>query len=175
MKFILYLSELIIPLLIFVVIATGIVKKRDVYNDFITGAKEGAGTAISILPTLMGLMMGVGMLRKSGFLDFISEKIGKLTEFFYFPGELIPIAVVKLFSSSAATGLLLDLYKEYGTDTYLGMAASVMLSSTETVFYTMSVYFMSVKITKSRWTLKGALISSFAGIVMSVFISSVIV
>lgn len=75
-----------------------------------------------------------------------------------FPTELIPVAVVKMFSSSAATGLLLDIYKTHGADSMLGRAASVMLSSTETIFYTMSVYFMSVKVKKTRYTLPGALL-----------------
>lgn len=84
--------------------------------------------------------------------------------------ELIPVAVVKMFSSSAATGLLLDIYKTHGADSMLGRAASVMLSSTETIFYTMSVYFMSVKVKKTRYTLPGALFATTAGIVASVFL-----
>ena len=80
----------------------------------------------------------------------------------------MPLAVVKMFSSSAATGLLLDIYKEHGCDSYLGMAASVMLSSTETIFYTMSVYFLSVKVKKTRFTLAGALVATVAGIAASI-------
>lgn len=98
------------------------------------------------MPTLIGLMAAVGILRASGFLDFISGWLGKLMAATGFPTELIPVAVVKMFSSSAATGLLLDIYKTHGADSMLGRAASVMLSSTETIFYTMSVYFMSVKV-----------------------------
>ena len=93
-----------------------------------------------------------------------SEKIG-------FPSELLPLAVVKIFSSSAATGLLLDIYKEYGTDSLLGRMASIMLGSTETIFYTMSVYFMSVKIKKSRYTLAGALAATAAGMAASVVLA----
>ena len=87
-----------------------------------------------------------------------------------FPTELIPVAVVKMFSSSAATGLLLDIYKTHGADSMLGRAASVMLSSTETIFYTMSVYFMSVKVKKTRYTLPGALFATTAGIVEVYFL-----
>ena len=76
-----------------------------------------------------------------------------------------------MFSSSAATGLLLDLYKEYGADSFLGHAASIMMSSTETIFYTMSVYFMTVKVKKSRYTLAGALLATLAGTIASVILA----
>ena len=75
-----------------------------------------------------------------------------------------------MFSSSAATGLLLDIYKTYGVDSILGQIASVMLSSTETIFYTMSIYYMTVKVTKTRWTLAGALIATMAGVIASVIL-----
>ena len=87
------------------------------------------------------------------------------------PSELIPIAIVKMFSSSAATGLLVDLYKEAGCDSFVGMAASVMLSCTETIFYTMSIYFMSVKVRKTDFTLPGALFATLAGIAASIFLA----
>ena len=91
--------------------------------------------------------------------------------FLHFPTELVPLAIVKMFSSSAATGLLLDLYKTHGTDSVIGLAASIMLSSTETIFYTMSIYFMSVKVKKTRYTLAGALIATLVGIVASVMLA----
>ena len=84
-----------------------------------------------------------------------------------FPVQLVPLAVVRLFSASAATGFLLDIFKEFGPDSKIGIIASLMLSCTETVFYTMSVYFMAAKVTKTRYTLAGALLSVFAGIAAS--------
>jgi spore maturation protein B len=116
-------------------------------------------------------MVAVGILRASGFLDFLADILEKITGFIHFPAALVPLALIKMFSSSAATGLLLDLYKQYGTDSTLGLAASIMLSSTETVFYTMSIYFMAVKVKKTRYTLAGALIASLAGIAASVALS----
>ena len=88
-----------------------------------------------------------------------------------FPGELVPLTIVKMFSSSAATGLLLDIFKQFGTDSRLGMIASISLSCTETIFYTMSVYFMTAGIKKSRYTLAGALIATFAGLAASVLLA----
>lgn len=171
MSILLYLSDMMIPLLIFFIVGTGILKKRDVYDDFVKGAKDGMKTVVGILPTLIGLMVGVGILRSSGFLSFLSQKLSYITDLVNFPGALVPLALVKMFSSSAATGLLLDIFKEYGTDSYIGLIASLMLSCTETIFYTMSVYFIAAKVTKTRWTLSGAIISTFAGIVASVILA----
>ena len=144
MKILLFLSDAIIPLLIFSIVGYGLMAKQNVYDDFIDGAKDGFHTVIQIMPTLIGLMIGVGILRASGFLDFISKLIAPLTELVGFPSELVPVTVVKMFSSSAATGLVLDIFKEYGTDSLIGTMTSLMMSSTETIFYTMSVYFLSL-------------------------------
>ncbi len=170
MSFLLYLNDLIVPLIILGIVTYGLSMRINVYDEFIKGAKKGFGTVIKIMPTLIGLMVAVGILRASGFLELLANIIGKITVYIGFPAELVPLAIVKMFSSSAATGLLLDLYKQYGTDSRIGLIASVMLSSTETIFYTMSVYFMTAKIKKTRYTLAGALIATVAGIVASVWI-----
>lgn len=168
MKIMMFLSEVLIPLLIFCIVGYGLLNKHNIYEEFIEGAKDGFQTVIGIMPTLIGLMVAVGILRASGCLEFFALVFSKITDLIGFPSELLPLTVVKMFSSSAATGLLLDIYKEFGTDSLLGKIASIMMSSTETIFYTMSVYFMSVKIKKSRYTLVGALIATIAGIVASV-------
>lgn len=172
MRILYLISDLMIPLLIFYIVGMGLLMKRDIYGDFIRGAKEGLGTIVSILPTLIGLMVGVGVLRASGFLDWLGEILGKATALIHFPPELVPLGVVRLFSNSAATGLLLDLYKEHGADSFLGFAASLMAGSTETVFYTMSVYFLAAKVTRTRYTLAGALTATLAGIAASVVIAA---
>lgn len=168
MKVFLYLSDFIVPLMIFGIVCYGIIMKIPVYDTFVKGAKDGFLTVIKIMPTMVGLMVAVGVLRASGFLNFLAEMIGKVTQYIGFPGELVPLTIVKMFSSSAATGLLLDVYKEYGTDSYLGLVASISMSCTETIFYTMSVYFMTAKVTKTRYTLPGALLATFAGLAASV-------
>ena len=172
MSFLLYVSEIIVPLVIFSIIFYGILVKVSVYSTFIKGARKGFLTVIKIMPTLIGLMGAVGILRASGFLEFFSQFIGRFTKYIGFPGELVPLTIVKMFSSSAATGLLLDIYKEYGTDSRLGLIASISMSSTETIFYTMSVYFIAAKITKTRYTLGGALFATFAGLAASVWLGT---
>ncbi|RDY27044.1 spore maturation protein [Lachnotalea glycerini] len=171
MSILIFLSNFIMPLMIFYIVGFGLLMKKNIYDEFIKGAADGFKTVISIMPTLIGLMMGVGILRASGFLDFISKMIGRVTNLIHFPSALVPLSIVRLFSSSAATGLALDLYKEYGTDSHIGLTASIMMGCTETVFYTMSIYFMAAKVTKTRWTLAGALLANIAGIVASVILA----
>ena len=126
---------------------------------------------VGIAPTLVALMVAVGVLRASGFLTFLGELCRPISDLLHFPKELIPLAVIKMFSSSAATGLVLDIFKTYGTDSYIGLVTSIMMSCTETIFYTMSVYFLAAKVTKTRYTLSGALLSTLAGIAASVVIA----
>ena len=172
MSFLLYLSNLIVPAMILGIVTYGMLKKVNVYDEFIKGTKKGIGTVIKIMPTLIGLMMAVGVLRASGFLDFLAKIIGKYTSYIGFPSELVRLAIVRMFSSSAATGLVIDIFKEYGTDSRTGLIASIMMSCTETIFYTMSVYFMTAKIRKTRYTLTGALVATLVGIITSVWLAS---
>ena len=171
MNIIVLISALIIPLIIFFIVVYGIIHHTDVYDEFIAGVADGMKTVVGIAPTLVGLMAAVGILRASGFLDFLAGLLSSFTDRVGFPSQLVPLTIVRMFSSSAATGLALDIFKEYGTDSYIGMAASILMSCTETIFYTMSVYFMAAKVKKTRWTLPGALIATLAGITASIFLA----
>lgn len=171
MQFLIFLSTFIIPLVIFLVVGYGLLMRKNVYESFIKGAVDGFHTVIKIMPTLIGLMVAVGILRASGFLDLLSNLLGSLLQSVGFPSQLVPLTIVKMFSSSAATGLVLDIFKEYGPDSLLGTMTSIMMSCTETIFYTMSVYFMTAKVKNTRYTLAGALIATFAGIAASVVLA----
>lgn len=171
MKGLVYLSNFILPLILFVIVSYGLLEKRNIYQDFLEGAQEGLKIIFGILPTLIGLIVGVGVLRACGLLDLFADLFSRITSWTGFGPELFSLALIRLFSSSAATGLVLDIFKEYGTDSLTGLAASVMMSCTETVFYTMSVYFAAAGITKTRYTLKGALIATGAGILASLFLA----
>ncbi len=169
------ISNIVIPVLIFYIVAYGLTTKTPVYESFIKGAKDGLKTVVEITPTLIGLMVAVGVLRASGFLEFLGGLIGKVTDSLGFPGDLVPLTLVKMFSSSAATGLVLDIFKRFGTDSLMGMMTSLMMSSTETIFYTMSVYFMVAKVTKTKWTLPGAMIATLGGTIASIILAKMLV
>ena len=171
MDFIVYISNFMIPLIIFYIVAIGISNKVPVYDEFVKGAKDGLKTVVGILPTLVGLMVAVGVLRASGFLDFLASLLSRPAGVLGLPAPLVPVTIVRMFSSSAATGLVLDIFKQYGTDSYIGMVASIMMSCTETIFYTMSVYFRTVKVKKTRYTLAGALVATISGIIASVILA----
>lgn len=171
MGFFVYLSYYIIPLLIFYIVGFGMLQKVDVYQEFVKGAKDGIKTVVELLPTLIGLLVGVGILRSSGALDILAQWLAPLAKFLHFDAALLPVAFIKLFSSSAATGLVLDIFETQGPDSVLGKTVSVLCSSTETVFYTMSVYFIAAKVKKTRWTLAGGLLSTVAGIAASIWVA----
>lgn len=165
------ISNIIIPLIVFYILAYGLINQCKVYEVFVKGAREGVKTVVGILPTLVALMTAVGVLRASGFLELIQKLLEPVGEWMGFPSELFPLVIMKMFSSSAATGLVLDIFKTYGTDSRIGMITSIMMSCTETIFYTMSVYFIAAKVTKTRYTLKGAFLSTIVGILASVFLA----
>ena len=170
MSILLTISDFLIPVTILFIVVFGCLQRVDIYEVFLEGAKEGLQTVIDILPTLIGLVMAVEVVRAGGLLDLMVELIRPLSNAVGFRAELAPLSIVRLVSSSAATGLLTDLFAKYGPDSTRGRVASVMMSCTETVFYTMSLYFLSVGIKKTRWTLPCALLANIVGIAAAVWL-----
>jgi len=170
MKLIFYISDLILPLTIALIILGGLMKKVPIYDSFTEGVKSGLQTVYNVFPALLGLMVAVGALRASGALDIMSGALAPLSTALGFPAEAVPLSIMRLVSSAASRGLLLDLFQNYGPDSYIGRLVSVMMSSTETVFYTMSIYFMSIRIQKTGLTLPGALLANLGGIAASLWI-----
>ena len=176
MQILLYLSNFMIPLVIFYIIGYGLLTHTDIFDAFIRGAEDGFKVVLSVLPTLIGLMMAIGILRASGVMEGIAGCISPVMDKIQFPAQLVPLTLIKMVSSSAATGLLLDIFKKFGTDSHEGFLASVLMCCSETIFYTISVYFMATGDKKHRpvsrmsWTLVGALLSTAAGIAASVFL-----
>ena len=169
-----HLSDMIIPLIIFFVVGYGMVSGVKTYESFLKGAKDGLNIVVDIMPTLIGLMVAVGVLRASGFFEFLGVWLRPVTEAVGLPFQILPLLIVKLCSSSAATGLVLDIFKTNGPDSYVGTITSILMSCTETVFYTMSVYFLAAKVTKTRHTLTGALLATLAGTIASVVLANVL-
>ena len=156
-----FLANLVIPLFIFTLVLYGTLKRKDIYTPFLEGVMDGFKIVLEIAPTLIALFFAIQIFR------FLTP-MGKLLKI---PKEVLPVIFAKLFSSSAATGFLLDIYKTSGPDSLAGFMSSVILSSTETCFYTLSVYYSVVGIKKIRYTLTGALLAVFVGTFISVFIS----
>lgn len=165
-NFLVYISDYIIPIIFFYVIGYALLTGSDIFGDFIEGAKEGFEVTKGIMPTLIGLLVAVGVLRASGSFEILGRVAGILG----LPSEIFPIVIVKMFSSSAASGLLLDLFKSTGPDSHVSVLASIMMSSSETIFYTVSVYFGSVGIKKTGYVIPGALFATLAAVIASVWL-----
>ena len=128
-------------------------------------------TVFNILPVLIALMCASSVFVKSGMAEIFQTAVKPITDIIHFPSELMPLLSIKMFSSSAATGLITEIFKSYGPDSYIGRTASVMLACTETVFYTMSVYFSSVNVKNTRYTLFCCLVSVLCGTAASAVIT----
>ncbi len=171
MKALAYASNFIIPMLFVIIILFGFYKKVALFDSFIEGAKDGVFTVFNIMPTLIGLMVAVAILRASGFFDLLIAPMTIITDKIGFPEEAVPLIFFRLVSSSASTSALLDIFKNDGPDSFIGRFVSVMMSCTETVFYTMSIYFMHVKISKTKYTLSGALFANIVGVIVSLIVT----
>ncbi len=162
------ISILIMPTIIVLILGNGLVRKAPVFDQFLDGAKNGFSTSIKILPSLVGLIVAVSMLRASGFFEVTCNLLAPFLEKAGFPPELVPMALIRPVSGSAALATVQDIITTYGADSFIGRCASVMMGSSETTFYTLAVYFGSVGITKSRYTVKSALLADLTGIILSV-------
>ena len=163
------ISDTIIPITIFYIIGSGLLQKKSIFQFFLDGALQGIKLSAKVLPSLIGLMVSVGILRASGLLEWMGAMLGKRMDAAY--QEIITLVLVKLCSASAANSIAFDIFKEYGTDSEPGIMAALICCTTETVFYIMSFYYLSVKVTKIRWTINGALLVTAVGVLMSVLVA----
>ena len=164
---------MIVPFTIAGVAIYSAIRRVDVYNALITGAGEGLGVLVRIVPALIGLLTAVYMLRASGALDLAAEFLAPILDRVGLPSELVSLMLVRPISGSAALGVGAELMETYGPDSYLGRVAAVMLGSTETTFYTIAVYFGAVGITKTRYAVPAALCADLTGFLASAWVVSV--
>ncbi len=178
MNILTFLSNIMIPLIIFYIIGYGLLSKTDIFDAFVKGAADGMKVVAGILPTLIGLMIAIGILRESGCLTALANTIKPFADAVRFPAQVVPLALIKMVSSSAAMGLLIDIFKQFGTDSVEGYLSSLLMCCSETIFYTISVYFLATKdkehkaIKGGRWLLAGALLSTFAGMAASMVLTN---
>ena len=160
-------TDWLVPMILAAVIGYGLIQRTGVYDAFVRGAGKGLKTAISVLPCLVAVMVAVEMMKASGTLALLCNLLARPMALFGLPGEVAPLVVVRPFSGMAALGILDDIYRTTGPDSHAARTASVIMGSTETVFYTVAIYYGSVGIKKSRHTIPAALVSLLASIVIS--------
>ena len=154
---------MIVPFTICAVAVYGVARRVDVYDALVQGAGKGLETLVRIVPSLVGLLTAVYMLRASGALDLAAQCLAPLMERVGLPPELLPLMLVRPISGSAALGVGAELIANYGPDSTLGRTAAVMLGSTETTFYTIAVYFGAVGVTRTRYAVPAALCADLTG------------
>lgn len=145
----------------------GLIKKVQVFDTFIEGAKDGLHTALSIMPSITALTLCVSMIKASGCLDFIGQMLGPIIGAVNIPTETVPLMLIRPVSGSGALTVVKNIFEDVGPDSYAGQVASVMMGSTETTFYTIAVYFGSVGIKKTGYTLPAALTADLAGMIFA--------
>ena len=161
--------DYIVPSVLLLTAALALRKKEDPYNLMLEGAAEGLKLLKSILPTLILLLTGVSMLRASGAVEVISTALAPLFRLVGIPEETALLVLIRPISGSAALAVGAELIGQYGADSQIGRTVAVMLGSTETTFYTISVYFGAAGIKKTRYTLPAALIADLTGFIMAAF------
>ena len=163
---------MIVPLVLAAILLYALFKKVSVFEVFIRGAKDGLNTVYNITPTLVGLIVSVTMLKSSGALSLLCDFLAPVTSFLNFPGELLPMTLLRPVSGGGSTALLNQVLKDNGPDSFIGRCASVIAGSTETTFYAISVYFGAVNIKKIRHTLFSALVADITAAIMAVIVVS---
>lgn len=161
-------SVYIIPLVVTLIVAFGVVKKVSIFEIFLTGAKEGLISTYSIAPSIIGLITAVTMLTASGVFDVLARFLAPFADFFKIPVEVIPLAFLKPVSGSGSLALVNSIFSSVGTDSFAGRVASVLMSSTETTFYAITVYFGSVGIKNMKYAVKCALIIDLISFILSI-------
>ena len=161
------MTDYIVPLILFFTAALALRKKENAYDILLGGASEGLTLLLSILPALILLLTAVHMLRASGAVEILSRILSPVFSLFGIPPETAMLVLIRPISGSAALAVGAELMAEYGVDSLVGRTAAVLLGSTETTFYTISVYFGAAGIKKTRYTVPAALFADFVGFFMA--------
>ncbi len=161
------ITDFILPTLVVLITVHGAFRGINVFDEFIQGAKSGLKTVFDIIPSLIALLLCVNMLRSSGGLDVICSLLSPISDFLGIPREITPLAILSPISGSGALGMYENILKEFGPDSYIGRCASVVMGSTETTFYAITLYYGSINIKKTRHTLPSALCADFTSFILS--------
>jgi spore maturation protein B len=161
------MMDYLIPLLLLCACLVALRKKENAYSLLLDGGAEGLKLLITLVPTLVLLLTSISMLRASGAMDALSHIFAPILSFWGIPPETVMLVLIRPISGSAALAVGTDLMARYGVDSTIGRTAAVMLGSTETTFYTISVYFGAAGIKRTRYTLPAALIADFTGFLMA--------
>ena len=167
-------ANILLMVIIMTFLLAGVFKRVNVYDAFVEGAKDGFTTAIRIIPYLVAILVGIGVFRASGAMDYVIQGFGHLVEAAGLNSDFVaalPTAMMKPLSGSGARGMMVDAMTTYGADSFVGRLSCVFQGSTDTTFYILAVYFGSVGIRYTRHAVACGLLADLAGIIAAIFIS----
>lgn len=167
------ISNLILPLIVFFVIIFGFKSKIDVYDTFVSGAKDSFDMVLKLFPSMLGMILGINIFIKSGFLNFILGFLSPVFGFIKVPIEVITLALMRPISGSSGIAILNNIFSVYGVDSFIGRMASVIQGSTDTTLYILTLYFGSIGIKKTKYALHVGLIADLIGIVSAILIAKI--
>lgn len=168
----LLLSKLIMPILILVILIYAFIKKTNMYDSFIEGAKEGVEISCNLFPYLLAMIFGINLIIKSGFIPDLLNVFKPIFNFLKVPLEILPMAIIRPISGNASLALMNDVFTKYGVDTFLGKLTSVMQGSTDTTIYILTIYFGVIGIKKIKYAMWVGLISDLVGFIISFIVVS---
>jgi spore maturation protein B len=163
-------SKFVIPLMLVLIPLYGIIKRVAVYEEFVTGAKDGFHTAVRIIPYLVAILFAIGMFRASGAMAYLENWLRPVLSLIGVPPEILPMAITRPLSGGGSLAVLADMVKTHGADSIFVKISGVMYGACETTFYVIAVYFGAVGIKKTRHALPAGLIADAAGVLLSVYI-----
>lgn len=166
-------GNFLIPIVVLIIIGVAIIKKVNVYDEFVSGAKEGLSMGISIFPYLIGMIFGINILLRSDILNHLFIFLKPVFDVIKIPVEILPMAMIRPISGNASFAVMIDIIKTYGVDSYLGRIVSVMQGATDTTIYVISLYFGSIGIKNIRYALKAGLFADLITLIMSVLLVSI--
>lgn len=164
-------SLAILPIMIAVILVAAAIKRVPVYEEFIEGAKDGFKVSIQIIPYLVALIVAISMFRASGAIDWIASIFGIVLQKLAIPCDIIPIMLTRSLSGSATLGLFSDIASTYGPEEYITKLAAIMVGSSETTFYVLSVYFGAVGIRKFRYAILTGIMADIIGIILAILVA----
>jgi spore maturation protein B len=160
----------IIPAMVLIILIHGYVKGVDIYSTFIDGAKEGMKTTFRIIPYLIAIFVAVGIFRGSNAMEMLVDLLNPFTSLLGIPSEILPLVILRPVSGSGALGIVKDLIEHYGVDSFPAVIGCVMIGSSETIFYTITLYFGSIGVKDYKHTLKAALLSYIVSVFIILFV-----
>ena len=168
------ISIFAIPGLVIGIVGYGVIKKVKIYEAFVEGAKEGFNVGVRIIPYLVAMLVAIGIFRAGGAMEILAAILAPITKLIGMPPEALPMALIRPLSGSGALGVMSEIIKSHGPDSFIGRMVSVMMGSSETTFYVLAVYFGSVGISKTRQAVPAGIVADIVAVLISVWLVNLI-